>query len=55
MEARCERLVKEVCERVGFSGRYHFGKVTCATELFAHNVDDWTFPPAAYRRQSPQA
>ena len=33
MEARCERLVKEVCERVGFSGRYHFGKVTCATEF----------------------
>ena len=54
MEARRGRLVKEVCERAGFSGRYHSGKVTCATELFAHNVDDWTFPLAAYRRRSPK-
>jgi len=31
-----------MCERAGFSGRYtnHSGKVTCATELFAHNVDE---------------
>ena len=54
MEARRGRLVKEVCERAEFSGRYHSGKVTCATELFAHNVDDWTFPLAAYRRRSPK-
>ena len=28
------KLVKEMCERAGFSGRYtnHSGKVTCATE-----------------------
>ena len=35
-------LVKEMCSRAGFTGRYtnHSGKVTCATELFAHNVDE---------------
>ena len=35
-------LVKEMCSRAGFAGRYtnHSGKVTCATELFAHNVDE---------------
>jgi len=54
MEARRGRLVKEVCEHAGFSARYLSGKVTCATELFAHNVNDWTFPPAAYRRRSPK-
>jgi len=34
--------VKEMCERAGFSGRHtnHSRKVTCATELFAHNVDE---------------
>ena len=54
MEARHGKLVKEMCERAGFSSRYHSGKVTCATELFAHNVDDWAFPPTAYRRRSRQ-
>ena len=40
MEARRGRLVKEMCEHAGFSSRYtnHSGKVTCATELFAHNA-----------------
>ena len=30
-----------MCERAGFSNRYtnHSRKVTCATELFVHNVD----------------
>ena len=34
--------MKEMCERAGFSGRYtnHSRKVTCATELFALNVDE---------------
>jgi len=31
MEARRGRLLKEVCERAGFSGRYHSGKVTCVS------------------------
>ncbi len=35
-------LVKEMCSRAGFTGCYtnHSGKVTCAIELFAHNVDE---------------
>ena len=35
-------LVKEMCARAGFTGNYtnHSGKVTCATELFSHNVDE---------------
>ena len=35
-------LVKEMCTQAGFSGNYtnHSGKVTCATQLFAHNVDE---------------
>jgi len=36
------RLVKEMCERAGFSSCYtnHSKKVTCATVLCAHNVDE---------------
>lgn len=35
-------LVKEMCQRAGFSGNYtnHSGKVTCATRLFSSNVDE---------------
>ena len=50
MEARRGRLVKEMCEHAGFSSRYtnHSGKVTCATELFAHNVDDWKMSSVSF-------
>ena len=39
---RLSKLVKEMCDMAGFSGNYtnHSGKVTCATELFAKNVDE---------------
>ncbi len=35
-------LVKEMCTRAGFTGNYtnHSGKVTCATQLFASNIDE---------------
>ena len=38
---RLTKLVKEMCDKPGFSGNYtnHSGKVTCATELFTKNVD----------------
>ena len=36
------KLVKEMCDKASFSGNYtnHSGRVTCATELFAKNVDE---------------
>jgi hypothetical protein len=34
-------LVKQFCSEAGYEGHYtgHSGKVTCATELFKHNID----------------
>lgn len=39
---RLSKLIKEMCDKAGFSGNYtnHSGKVTCTTELFAKNVDE---------------
>ena len=35
-------LVKEMCAKAGLSGNFanHSGKVTCATQLFAENIDE---------------
>ncbi len=35
-------LVKEMCTMAGFKGNFtnHSGKVTCATRLFEHNIDE---------------
>ena len=39
---KLETTVKRFCTKAGFVGNYtnHSGKVTCATELFKHNVDE---------------
>ena len=39
---KLQTIVKEFCTQAGFSGYYnnHSGKVTCATTLFKHNVDE---------------
>ena len=39
---KLQTIVKEFCTQAGFSGYYtnHSGKVTCATILFKHNVDE---------------
>ncbi len=38
---RLENIVKLFCSEAGFEGYFinHSGKVTCATQLFANNVD----------------
>ena len=37
-----QNTVKNFCKEAGFEGQFtnHSGKVTCATELFKHNVDE---------------
>ena len=37
-----ENIVKQFCSAAGFEGYFtnHSGKVTCATQLFANNVDE---------------
>ena len=39
---KLENIVKDFCTQAGFKGFFtnHSGKVTCATELFKHNVDE---------------
>ena len=39
---RLENIVKDFCTEAGFRGFFtnHSGKVTCATQLFKHNVDE---------------
>ena len=51
------RLVKEMCEHAGFSGRYtnHSRKVTCATELFPLNVDEQLMRQTGHRSSAVRA
>ena len=39
---KLSRLVKDMCEKAGLEGYFtgHSRKVTCATELFGHNIDE---------------
>ena len=39
---KLENTVKDFCQQAGFQGFFtnHSGKVTCATELFKHNIDE---------------
>ncbi len=39
---KLENIVKDFCKKAGLKGFFtnHSGKVTCATELFKHNIDE---------------